>query len=157
MAAQFAVIQPHCAPVRLREIRVGEKSAMTTSVVACVLALALVAAAAPALAGEQAAAGTQKVRKSASSPKSIEAGCKTRIEKLDASQAEGEERLAEKNEVIEFCASQYRHDKITQRLVKACAKYEEQPVVKRQFVAECQLAAFNYAIALQALKAEYRK
>jgi hypothetical protein len=130
---------------------------MTRFVVVGVLLLALVAAAAPARAGEQAAAGTQIVRKLASPPKSTADGCETRMQKLDASQAEGEERLAEKNEVIEFCASQYRHDKTIDRLVKACAKYEEQPVVKQQFVAECRLAAFNYAIALQALKAEYRK
>jgi hypothetical protein len=130
---------------------------MTASIVACVLALALVAAAAPALAGEPAAGNTQTLRKLASPPKSAEAGCETRIERLDASQAEGWERLAEKNEVIGFCAGQFRHDKTIERLVKACAKYEEQPVVKQQFVAECQLAAFNYAIALQALKAGYRK
>jgi hypothetical protein len=37
------------------------------------------------------------------------------------------------------------------------AKDEEQPVVKQQFVAECQLAAFGYANALRTLKAEYRK
>ena len=36
-------------------------------------------------------------------------------------------------------------------------EYEEQPVVKQQFVAECQLAAFNYANALYSLKAEYAK
>ena len=41
--------------------------------------------------------------------------------------------------------------------MKECARYEEQPVLKQQFVAECQLAAFNYANALYTLKAEYRK
>jgi len=41
--------------------------------------------------------------------------------------------------------------------VKECAKFEEQPVVKQQFVAECQLAAFKYANALRALKMEYKK
>jgi hypothetical protein len=41
--------------------------------------------------------------------------------------------------------------------VKECAKYEEQPVVKQQAVAECQLAAFNYANALRTLKAEFGK
>ncbi len=79
------------------------------------------------------------------------------MEKLDASPTEGEERLAEKHLVIDYCASQYKNDKMVARLVKECAKYEEQPVVKQQFVAECQLAAFNYANALYALKAEYRK
>ncbi len=76
---------------------------------------------------------------------------------LDSSQAQGEERLTEKQAVIEDCAKQYRGDKTIGRLVRECAKYEEQPVVKQQFVADCQLAAFNYANALSALKAEYRK
>ncbi len=79
------------------------------------------------------------------------------MQKLDASPAEGEERLAEKNRVIDSCATQYKSDRMIARLVKECAKYEEQPVVKQQFVAECQLAAFNYANAWYALKAEYRK
>jgi hypothetical protein len=83
--------------------------------------------------------------------------CETRIGKLDASNAEGQQRLDEKNVVIEFCAKQYRHDKTIQRLVEACAKYEEQPVVKQQFVAECQLAAFGYANALRTLQAEFGK
>lgn len=76
---------------------------------------------------------------------------------LDASQAEGEERLAEKREVIDYCYSQYKRDKTIERLVNDCAKYEEQPVVKQQSVAECQLAAFNYANALRTLKSDYRK
>jgi hypothetical protein len=79
------------------------------------------------------------------------------MRKLDASPAEGEERLSEKNEVIDSCASQYRSDKTITKLMKECAKYVEQPVVKQQFVAECQLAALNYANALYTLKAEYRK
>lgn len=78
------------------------------------------------------------------------------MRKLDESQAEGEERLAEKHAVIDYCASQYKNETVG-KLVKGCAKYEEQPVVKQQFVAECQLAPFNYANALYALKAEYRK
>jgi hypothetical protein len=41
--------------------------------------------------------------------------------------------------------------------VKACAKYEEQPEIKQQAVAECQLAAFGYAEALRTLKADYGK
>lgn len=79
------------------------------------------------------------------------------MQKLDASQAEGEERLAEKQRVIEACASQYKNDKTIAKLVQKCAKYAEQPVVTQQFVAECQLAAFNYANALDTLKAEYGK
>ncbi len=59
--------------------------------------------------------------------------------------------------MIDFCATQYEHDKRIDRLVKKCAKYEEQPVVKRQFLADCQLAAYNYANALQALKKQFRK
>ena len=43
------------------------------------------------------------------------------------------------------------------RLVTECAKYVEQPVVKQQFVADCQLAAFGYANALRALKLEFGK
>lgn len=83
--------------------------------------------------------------------------CETRMRKLDASNAEGQERLDEKNEVIGFCASQYRRDRTIDALVKECAKYEEQPVIKQQFVAECQLAAYNYANMLRTLKLEFGK
>jgi hypothetical protein len=48
------------------------------------------------------------------------------MRKLDASPAEGEERLREKNEVIDYCASQYKTDKTIARLLKECAKYVEQ-------------------------------
>src|SRR5215470_15480038 len=60
----------------------------------------------------------------------VAADCEARIQKLEASTAEGEERLAEKNAVIEACAKQYRRDRTVVALVKECAKYEEQPVVK---------------------------
>jgi hypothetical protein len=83
--------------------------------------------------------------------------CEARIGKLDASHAEGADRLTDKNSVIDYCDSQYKHDQTIQRLVKQCARYEEQPIVKQQFVAECRLAAFNYANALYALKGEYGK
>ena len=83
--------------------------------------------------------------------------CEARMQKLDASNAEGEERLAEKNAAIAVCARQYGRDETIKRLVSACAKFEEQPVVKQQMVAECQLAAFNYANALRSLKADYKK
>ena len=83
--------------------------------------------------------------------------CATRMQKLDASEAEGAERLAEKHEVIGHCAKQYGRDKTIESLVKECAKYEEQPVVKQQAVAECQLAAYNYANVLRSLKADYRR
>jgi hypothetical protein len=107
------------------------------SVVVCVSVLAPVAAAAPAFAGEE--------------------DCEIRMRKLDLSNAEGQQRLDEKNEVIGFCASQYKRDKAVQRLVDACATYEGQSVVRQQLVAKCQLAALNYANALRTLKAEYGK
>jgi hypothetical protein len=130
---------------------------MTKFILCCVSILALVTAAAPASRGEQ-RANTKHISRSASPPSnSTGDDCETRIRKLDASQAEGEERLAEKNRVIGHCARQYKDDKTIERLAKECAKYEEQPIVKQQFVAECQLAAFSYANALHMLKAQYRK
>ena len=65
--------------------------------------------------------------------------------------------LGRENAVIDYCARQYKSDKTIDALVRECAKYEEQPVIKQQFVAECMLAAYNYANALRTLKAEYRK
>src|SRR5262249_55872916 len=130
---------------------------MTGSIVLGVSILARVAAAAPAHAGERVAQGTSALPGAAPPPNSTEDDCEARIRKLDASDAEGEERLAEKNEVIDYCATQYENDKTIDGLVDECAKYEEQPVVKRQFVAECQLAAYKYANALRALKEEYWK
>jgi hypothetical protein len=127
---------------------------MTKSVFVCASIVALVIATAPGFAGERI---THVPRSTASPAAPIEADCETRIQKLDASNAEGQERLDEKHVVIDFCADQYKHDKTIQRLVDECAKYEEQPVVKQQFVAECQLAAFGYANALRTLKAEYGK
>lgn len=85
------------------------------------------------------------------------ADCETRMQALDASNAEGEERFAEKNGVIALCGRQYARDTTIQRLVKECAKYVAQPVVKQQFAADCMLAAFGYANALRTLKSEYRK
>jgi hypothetical protein len=123
---------------------------MTRSIFCCVSILALVAAAAPTRAAQQAKTSPPAVIAS-------EGDCEARMRTLDGSGAEGEERLTEKNAVIGFCASEYKRDATIQRLVKECAKYAEQPVLKQQFVAECQLAAFNYANALHTLKAEYRK
>ena len=111
---------------------------MIKSAFVCASILALVVAVGPGFAGDR-------------------VDCETRIRKLDASNAEGQERLDEKNALIGFCANQYKHDKTIGRLVEACVKYEEQPVVKQQLVAECQLAAFGYANALHTLKAEYGK
>ena len=108
-----------------------------------------------------AAAGAQPTQSSQASTETTARhdndDCESRIQKLDASDAEGEERLAAKYEVIEFCSRQYARDTTIKMLVKACAKYAEQPVLKQQFMAECQLAAFGYANALRTLQTEYRK
>jgi hypothetical protein len=130
---------------------------MTKSILCCVSILALVAAAAPGRAGEPAVEHKQGSPGAASQKKSGKVDCEARIQDLNESQADGEERLTEKNAVIDTCASQYKTDKMIGRLVKECAKYEKQPVVQQQFVAECQLAAFNYANALSTVKAEYGK
>ena len=135
----------------------SRKAAKITSILCCVSLLALVTAAAPARSGEQAANDKHVLPSASSLTNSTEGDCETRIRKLEASQAEGEERLAEKHLVMDYCASRYKNDKTIERLVRECAKYEEQPVMKQQFVAECQLAAFNYANILYTLKAEYRK
>jgi|BarGraIncu00222A_1022003.scaffolds.fasta_scaffold02611_3 hypothetical protein len=117
---------------------------MTKSVFVCASIVALAVATAPGFAAEKIAGDTPVPRSVAPQPAPIEEDCETRIQKLDASNAEGQERLDEKHVVIDFCANQYKHDKTIERLVEQCAKYEEQPVVKQQFVAECQLAAFGY-------------
>jgi hypothetical protein len=130
---------------------------MTKSVFACASIIALVTGTAPGFAGDRIAGDTHVQRSAASQATPIEDDCETRIQKLDASNAEGQERLDEKHALIDFCGNQYKHDKTIQRLVAECAKYEEQPVVKQQFVAECQLAAFGYANALRTLKAEHGK
>jgi hypothetical protein len=122
------------------------RPAMTRPLFCFVCLLALVTASGPARSSEHAAA------------RSAEGDCESGMQKLDESQAEGEDRLREKYQVIEACASQYKRDRTIGKLVKECAKYLEQAVVKQQqFVAECQLAAFHYANALRALKAEYGK
>jgi hypothetical protein len=127
------------------------------SILCCVCVLALVIATPHAGRGQQRANNKGVSPGGAALPNSVGEDCETRMRKLDASQAEGEERLAEKNDVIGHCAAQYKRDKTIERLVNECAKYEEQAVVKQQAVAECQLAAFNYANALHTLKTEYRK
>jgi hypothetical protein len=123
---------------------------MIKSVLCCVSIFALVTAVVPVDAGAQTAKIKQVLR-------STKDDCETRIQKLAASQAEGVERLVEKEQVIERCASEYKRDKTIVGLVNECKKYLEQPVVKQQAVAECELAAFNYANELRSLKAEYRK
>ena len=130
---------------------------MTNFILCCVSILVLATAATPSWSGGQAAKGKHVLPNAASPANSTEHDCEAKMRKLDASQAEGEERLREKNEVIGYCAGQYKNHKTIARQVKECAKYVEQPVVKQQFVAECQLAAFNYANALNTLKTKYRK
>jgi len=130
---------------------------MTKCIPYCASILVLVIAGAATCAAEQAAKDAPVLRAASSLQSLAKDDCETRIRGLDASEAEGEERLIEKREAIDHCVSQYKHDKTIERLVKDCAKCEEQPVVKQQLVAECQLAAFNYANALRTLKAKYRK
>ena len=130
---------------------------MTNAVVVFAWIFTAVTAAAPALAGEQTTPERHVLRNAFSLPNSGEGDCETRMQKLDASNAEGEERLAKKYAVIDFCARQYALDKTIKTLMSECAKFVEQPVVKQQFMAECQLAAFNYANALRTLKGEYKK
>jgi hypothetical protein len=126
-------------------------------VCACASIIALLAATASGSAGERIAGDTHVPRGAASQPAPVADDCEARIQQLDASNAEGQERLDEKNALIDYCANQYKHDKTIQRLVAECAKYEEQPVVKQQLVAECQLAAFGYGNAIRTLKAEHGK
>ncbi len=83
--------------------------------------------------------------------------CASRMQELYASNAEGEERLAEKNNAIASARRNKGATRRSRRWSTRRAKYEEQPVVKRQAVAECQLAALGYANALRGLKAEYGK
>jgi hypothetical protein len=136
----------HDVPLRLGD-PTREKPIMTRSIFSALSVLALVSSAAPA--GAEQAKGKQMARPAPSAET-----CETRISKLESSQAEGAERLAEKSEVIDHCSSQYKRDKTIERLVKECQKYEGQSVVRRQFVAECQIAAYGYANALYSLRAE---
>ena len=130
---------------------------MTKPVLVYASILALVTAIAPMTSAAQISSQTRNPPNLASASGVSGDDCEARMQKLEDSNAEGEERLALKNEVIDFCARQYDHDSTIENLVKECAKFEEQPVVKQQFVAECQLAAFTYANALRTLKMEYRK
>jgi len=74
--------------------------------------------------------------------------CESEIDKVDISDAEGQQRLDVMNTAINVCAAQYKRDKKIASLVRECAKYEDQPTVQQQFVAACQVAAFKYANAL---------
>ena len=130
---------------------------MARAVVCFVSVIALVAAAAPVRALAQTTLDKPASHSTSRLPSPAGDDCETRIEKLDASAAEGEDLLFEKRAVIDACFDQYRRDKTIVSLVLECAKYEEQPVVKRQLAADCQLAALKYANELRALKAQYRK
>ena len=121
---------------------------MIKAVLCCISIFAFVTAVVPDRAGAQAARNKQVSRSST---------CEARIQKLATSPAEGVERLTEKEQAIERCACEYKRDKTIVGLVNECKKYLEQPVVKQQAVAECELAAFNYANELRSLKAWYRK
>ncbi|MDR2881558.1 MAG: hypothetical protein LBV29_06625, partial [Azoarcus sp.] len=70
------------------------------------------------------------------------------------SQTEGEERLAEKVEAIEYCMRECESNTTIGQLADECAKYEGQAVTQQQLVADCQVAAYNYANALRMLKSE---
>jgi hypothetical protein len=102
----------------------------------CLLCLALIAAG-PAFAG------------SVKTP-----DCESEIDKVEVSDAEGQQRLEVMNTAINVCAAQFKRDKKIAGLVRECAKYEDQPTVQQQFVAACQVAAFKYANALYGLKAQ---
>jgi hypothetical protein len=130
---------------------------MGRGILFCVSIFALVAAVVLFGAAGSTAGDKRVLRIAASTLGVAQDDCEARMQRLEASQAEGEERLAEKQAVIESCLNQYKHDKMIVRLVMDCARYEEQSVVGRQLVAECQLAAFSYANALRTLREEYRR
>jgi hypothetical protein len=122
----------------------------------CFISILALLVAGPARAAEP-AANEQQAPNAPSPAASAADECDARMQKLEQSPAEGEDRLREKYAVVEFCDEQYKNDKTIERLVNECAKYVEQPVVKQQFAASCMLAAYGYANALYALKEEYGK
>ncbi len=63
--------------------------------------------------------------------------CESEIDKVEISDAEGQQRLDAMNTAINVCAAQYKRDKKIASLVRECAKYEDQPTVQQQFVAAC--------------------
>ena len=123
---------------------------MTRLILCGIAALAFIAAPAPA-------GATKPVVPSGAAPVVAADDCATRVRKFEASEAEGAERLAAKWEVVAFCDKEFKRDKTVQGLVKECAKYIEQPVIKQLLVTDCQLAAYSYGSVLRFLKAEYRK
>jgi len=130
---------------------------MTKAVFLCASIFALLVADGAAFAAEQSPSGHRAPSNAPSPANSAGQDCDSRLQTLDDSKAEGEERLTEKYKVIDVCAGEYAHDRTIKQLVKECTKFAEQPVLKQQFLADCQLAAFKYANALRDLKAEYKK
>ena len=124
---------------------------MTRLILCGIAALAFIAAPAPAGATKPA------VPSGAAPAVTADEDCSDRIRKFEVSDAEGAERLAAKWEVVAFCDKEFKRDKMVQGLVKECAKYIEQPVIKQLLVTDCQLAAYSYGSVLRFLKAEYRK
>src|SRR4051812_47041656 len=98
---------------------------MSRCAVVCSFILALAA-----VANAQTAGQTRVAPKVAAQPGTARMDCEARIRQLEKSSAEGQERLDEKNEVIDVCDRQYKRDKTVGSLVKECAKFEEQPVIK---------------------------
>src|SRR5262249_27024078 len=91
------------------------KTTMTKGVLCCVSILALMAASPPVRAAEPGARDGPMVRGAASKSSRTGGDCEARMRKLEASDAEGEERLNEKHAVIDICDRQYRSDKTIDR------------------------------------------
>lgn len=122
--------------------------------------LVLCALAASALVAAPARAGAQSTKAKPFAPAAAapsDDDCAARIQKLEESGAEGAERLAAKWEVVAFCAKEFKGDKTVQRLVKECAKFLDQPVLRQLLVSECQLAAYGYGNAMRMLKEDARQ
>lgn len=82
--------------------------------------------------------------------------CLAKIFSLQTSSTEGEDRLHEKQDVIDLCAIQFQGDQVVARLVKNCSQCEEDSVVSKQTASDCQIAAYSYAASLAAIKADCR-
>ncbi len=124
---------------------------MTRFILCCVSLLALAAAPAPASAQAKVKPAAPKA-----APQPPE-DCADKIQKFEKSDAEGAERLAVKWEVVAFCDKEFKRDATVQRLVKDCAKYMDQPVLRQLLVTECQLAAYSYGNAMRMLKEDSRQ
>ncbi len=85
---------------------------------------------------------------SAGSNHSQAISCRSEIEKLNRSTAEGQQRLTEKNHVIKVCADQFENSQTYLPLIATCRKYEGQPLVLQQLVADCVLSVYGFANAV---------